>query len=83
MTKKYGLTRHEEALLGKARYYQEKAITIHRKFANSLQNRFYNSETINEFEDWDLWTLCESGDSSWNEETEQRFWKKVRKEEGK
>lgn len=80
MSKKYGLTRHEKALLGKARKYQLKAEFYHKIFADSLQNRFYNSETISEFEEWDLWTLCESGDSSGTEQ-EDRFWQKVKKEE--
>lgn len=82
MPKKYGLTRHERALLDKARYYQYKAEVTHRKFADSLQNRFYNSSTIDEFEEWDLWTLCESGDSSGGEK-EELFWRKVRNEEEK
>lgn len=64
----------------KAQYYQYKAEEMHRKFADSLQNRFYNSITINDFEEWDLWTLNESGDSSGTEQ-EARFWRKVRDEE--
>lgn len=80
MAKKYGLTKHEQTLLDKARNYQQKANEYHRKFANSLQDRFYNSEIINEFEDWDLWTLCESGDSSGTEQ-EAYFWSKVKEEE--
>lgn len=83
MSKKYGLTKREKSLLRKAIYYQSMSADMHRKFANSLQNRFNNSETINEFEDWDLWKLCESGDSSGDEKREQRFWDKVRQEEGK
>lgn len=79
MSKKYGLTKHEQALLTKALKYQEKAEAVHRKFADSLQNRFYNSVTISEFEVWDLWTLNESGDSSGSEQ-EARFWRKVRDE---
>lgn len=55
MRKKYGLTQHEQKLLSKAQYYQNKAAEMHRKFADSLQNRFYNSTTISEFEEWDLW----------------------------
>lgn len=80
MTKKYGLTKHERKLLEKAQYYQYKAEEMYRKFADSLQNRFYNSITINDFEEWDLWTLNESGDSSGTEQ-EARFWRKVRDEE--
>ena len=80
MTKKYGLTKHERKLLEKAQYYQYKAEEMHRKFADSLQNRFYNSTTISEFEVWDLWTLNESGDCSGTEQ-EARFWRKVRDEE--
>lgn len=53
---------------------------MHRKFTDSLQNRFYNSTTINEFEEWDLWTLNESGDCS-GSEVEECFWRKVRDEE--
>lgn len=49
MSKKYGLTKHEQDLLTKALKYQEKAEAIHRKFADSLENRFYNSQTISEF----------------------------------
>lgn len=79
MTKKYRLTKHEQKLLDKAQYYQYKAEEMHRKFSDSLQNRFYNSVTINEFEEWDLWTLSESGDSSGSEQ-EARFWRKVRDE---
>ncbi|MBS4773089.1 MAG: hypothetical protein KHX55_02300 [Proteobacteria bacterium] len=82
MRKKYGLTRHERALLNKAHYYQYKAEEMHRKFADSLQNRFYNSATISDFEEWDLWTLNESGDCSGTEQ-EERFWRKVRDEEEK
>lgn len=52
---------------------------MHRKFADSLQNRFYNSITIGEFEEWDLWTLNESGDCSGTEQ-EAHFWRKVRDE---
>lgn len=52
MTKKYGLTRHEQKLLDKAQYYYYKAGEFHRKFADSLENRFYNSVTIREFEEW-------------------------------
>ena len=48
MRKKYGLTQHEQKLLSKAQYYQNKASEMHRKFADSLQNRFYNSTTISE-----------------------------------
>lgn len=77
MTKKYGLTRHEQKLLDKAQYYQYKADEFHRKFADSLENRFYNSVTIKEFEEWDLWTLNESGDSTTDNNME-RFWRKVR-----
>lgn len=77
MTKKYGLTKHEQKLLDKAQYYQYKANEFHRKFADSLENRFYNSITIREFEEWDLWTLSESGDSS-GQDNEDRFWRKVR-----
>lgn len=55
-------------------------IEMHRKFADSLQNRFYNSTTISEFEEWDLWTLNESGDCSGSEQ-EALFWRKVREEE--
>lgn len=51
-----------------------------RKFADSLQNRFYNSTTISEFEEWDLWTLNESGDCSGTEQ-EALFWRKVKEEE--
>lgn len=51
-----------------------------RKFSNSLQNRFYNSTTISEFEEWDLWTLNESGDCSGSEQ-EALFWRKVKEEE--
>ena len=80
MAKKYGLTKHEQALLHKAQYYQDKADEMHRKFADSLQNRFYNSTTINEFEEWDLWTLNESGDCS-GSEVEECFWRKARAEE--
>lgn len=79
MTKKYGLTRHEQKLLNKAQYYQYKAGEFHRKFADSLENRFYNSVTITEFEEWDLWTLNESGDST-TDDNEERFWRKVRRE---
>lgn len=78
--KKYGLTKREQALLNKALYYQYKAEELHRKFADSLQNRFYNSTTISEFEEWDLWTLNESGDCSGSEQ-EALFWRKVREEE--
>lgn len=80
MRKKYGLTQHEQNLLSKAQYYQNKASEMHRKFADSLQNRFYNSTTISEFEEWDLWTLNESGDCSGSEQ-EALFWRKVREEE--
>lgn len=80
MRKKYGLTQHEQKLLSKAQYYQNKAAEMHRKFADSLQNRFYNSTTISEFEEWDLWTLNESGDCSGTEQ-EALFWRKVKKEE--
>lgn len=79
MSKKYGLTKKERNLLGKARYYQDKALQFHKKFADSLQNRFYNSTTINEFEEWDLYTLCESGDCT--DFYEDDFWEKVKKEE--
>lgn len=77
---KYSLTKKEEKLLQKARYYQDKSGYYHRKFADSLQNRFYNSKTIEEFEDWDLWTLCESGDSSEDQNELNRFWNEVKKE---
>lgn len=80
MRKKYGLTRHEQKLLSKAQYYQNKASEMHRKFSDSLQNRFYNSTTISEFEEWDLWTLNESGDCSGTEQ-ESLFWRKVKEEE--
>lgn len=87
MRKKYGLTRHEQALLNRARYYQNKAkyykykaSEMHRKFSDSLQNRFYNSTTISEFEEWDLWTLDERGDCSGSEQ-EALFWRKVKEEE--
>lgn len=80
MTKKYGLTKHEKTLLNKAQYYANKAAEMHRKFSDSLQNRFYNSTTINEFEEWDLWTLNESGDCTGTEQ-EARFWRKVKEEE--
>ena len=53
---------------------------MHRKFSDSLQNRFYNSTTISEFEEWDLWTLNESGDCSGTEQ-EALFWRKVKEEE--
>lgn len=61
-------------------FNQWKDEELHRKFADSLQNRFYNSTTINEFEEWDLWTLNESGDCSGSEQ-EALFWRKVREEE--
>ncbi len=80
MAKKYGLTKHEQALLNKAQYYQYKSEEMHRKFADSLQNRFYTSITINDFEECDLWTLNESGDSSGTQQ-EASFWRKVRDEE--
>lgn len=80
MAKKYGLTKHEQKLLNKAQYYMFKAEETHKKFADRLQNRFYNSTTINEFEIWDLWTLSECGDCSVSEQ-EARFWRKVRDEE--
>lgn len=80
MSKKYGLTKREQKLLDKAQYYMLKAQETHRKFADSLQNRFHNSITISEFEEWDLWTLSESGDSSGTEQ-EGKFWQKVRYEE--
>lgn len=67
--------------MNKARYYQDKAYYFHKKFANSLQDRFYNSITINEFEEWDLYTLCESGDCSGIYEDD--FWEKVKQEEEK
>ena len=80
MTMKYGLTKHEKTLLNKAQYYANKAAEMHRKFSDSLQNRFYNSTTINEFEEWDLWTLNEGGDCTGTEQ-EARFWRKVKEEE--
>ncbi len=61
-------------------FNQWKDEELHRKFADSLQNRFYNSTTISEFEEWDLWTLNESGDCSGSEQ-EALFWRKVREEE--
>lgn len=61
-------------------FNQWKDEELHRKFADSLQNRFYNSTTINEFEEWDLWTLNESGDCSGSEQ-EALFWRKVKEEE--
>ena len=79
MSKKYGLTKREQKLLDKARYHQYKADEIHNKFANSLRNRFTKSTTIHEFEVWDLYTLCESGDSS--EFDAEIFWRKVKEEE--
>lgn len=80
MSKKYGLTKREQKLLDKAQYYMFKAQETHRKFADSLQNRFCNSATIADFECWDLWTLNESGDCTGTEQ-EERFWRKVRDEE--
>ena len=61
-------------------FNQWKDEELHRKFADSLQNRFYNSTTISEFEEWDLWTLNESGDCSGSEQ-EALFWRKVKEEE--
>lgn len=80
MSKKYGLTKHEQALLTKALKYQEKAEAFHREFADSLENRFYNSQAISEFEEYDLWTLNLSGDSSFDEEQVQKFWNIVKQE---
>lgn len=80
MSKKYSLTKHEQKLLEKAQYYQDKASELHRKFAKSLEKRFKNSITIQEFEEWDLWMLNESGDCG-GYEIEEKFWKKVKKEE--
>lgn len=80
MSKKYGLTKHEQALLTKALKYQEKAEAVHREFVDSLENRFYNSQTISEFEEYDLWTLNLSGDSSFDEEQVQKFWNIVKQE---
>lgn len=73
MRKKYGLTKQEQNLLDMAKYYQDKANALHRRFADSLQNRFYNSITVSEFEEWDLWTLNESGDCSGSKIEEQNF----------
>lgn len=79
MTKKYGLTKREQKLLEKAQFYQEKAGEYHRKFAAALEARFPCSNTVRYFEEWDLWILNESGDSSGTEQ-EAHFWQKVRNE---
>lgn len=49
-------------------------------FIKNEKDRFYNSTTISEFEEWDLWTLNESGDCSGSEQ-EVLFWRKVKEEE--
>lgn len=77
---KFGLTKREERLYQKALYHQNKADDYHKQFRESLFNRFPNSDTIRDFEEYDLWTLNPSGDLSFDEETLEDFWKLVKKE---
>ena len=77
---KYKLTKKEEKLYGKALYYQGLAEKYLMEFRNSLKNRFPDSETIDDFEEYDLWTLNPSGDCSFSESVVESFWDEVRKE---
>lgn len=77
---KYKLTKKEEKLYGKALYYQGLSEKYLMEFRNSLKNRFPDSEIIDSFEEYDLWTLNSSGDSSFSESVVDSFWDDVKKE---
>lgn len=76
---KFGLTKKEEKLYAKALYYQDKSEKFMLKFAESLRNRFPNSEVISDFEAFDLWTLNPS-DSTGDSSAVKCFWNEVREE---
>lgn len=78
---KYGLTKKEEQLYARALFFQRKADECICKFKDSLLNRFSNSTVINEFEEYDLWTLNPSGDLSEDKDTLEEFWSDVRREQ--
>ena len=80
---KYGLTKKEEKLYTKALYYQNKENEYLLKFRESLKSRFPNSEVIDDFEAYDLWTLNPSGDCSFNDEVVKDFWREVKAELGR
>ena len=77
---KYKLTKREENLYGEALYYQNKAEEYLMKFKDSLVNRFPDSTIIEQFEEYDLWTLNPSGDCSFSEGAVKQFWEEVKAE---
>ena len=77
---KYRLTKREEKLYEKASHYQDKANEYLFKFRDSLMNRFPNSSIVEQFEEYDLWTLNPSGDSSFCTDAVESFWNEVKEE---
>lgn len=78
---KYRLTKREERFYEMASRHQDKANEYLFKFRDSLRNRFPNSSIMESFEEYDLWTLNPSGDSSFSTDAVERFWNDVKKEE--
>ena len=77
---KYRLTKKEEKLYQKASYYQDKANEYLFKFRDSLMSRFPDSTVVENFEEYDLWTLNPSGDCSFSEDIVEQFWEEVKTE---
>lgn len=77
---KYGLTKKEEKLYARALYYQNKSNKYLLEFRKSLKSRFPNSEVVDDFEAYDLWTLNQSGDCSFQDDVVEDFWREVKAE---
>lgn len=77
---KYRLTKREEELYQRASYHQDMANEYLFKFRDSLMNRFPDSTIVENFEEYDLWTLNPGGDCSFSENAVKQFWEEVKAE---